>query len=85
MKRIVETSDGGFDAVLGKRIVFYCGVYIYAGEIVGVNDDHIEIDSAVLVYDTGAHSSREWTTAEDLPGPWRIMKQSIESWGAAKC
>ena len=85
MKRIVETSDGGFDAMLGEKVALFCGVYIYAGELAGVNADHLELWDARLVYETGDLSTGPWKDAQSLPGTWRVMRQSIESWGPAKC
>ena len=85
MKRIVETNDGGYDAMLGEKIVLFCGVYIYTGKLVGVNDDHLELDDAQLVYETGALATGPWKDAQDLPGRWRVTKHGVESWGAAKC
>ena len=85
MKRIVETSDAGFEAMLDKQICLFCGVYIYAGVLSGVNDDHLELLDAKIVYDTGNLSEGEWEDAQNLPSPWRVMRQAIESWGAAKC
>ncbi len=84
MKRIVETDDGGFSAMLGESIVLWCGVYIYTGELVGVNKDHLELADPKLVYDTGELNSKEWADAQSLPSPWRVMLQGIESWGAGK-
>ena len=85
MKRIVETEDGGFDAMLGEKICLFCGVYFYTGKLAGVNKDHLELEDPKLVYETGELSKNDWSDAQDLPNPWRVMKQSIESWGAAKC
>ena len=86
MKRIVETTDdAGFDAMLGEKVAVYCGVYIYTGTLAGVNDDHIELSPAKLVYETGELASGGWKDAQSLPGTWRVMKAGIESWGVAKC
>lgn len=85
MKRIIETSDSGFVAALGEKISVWCGVYIYAGVLAGVNDDHIELDDATLVYETGELTEGEWSDAQSLPGRWRVMRQGIESWGPSKC
>ena len=86
MKRIIETTnDGGFDAMLGEKVALFCGIYIYTGLLVGVNDDHLELDDPKLVYETGELASGEWKDAQYLPSPWRVMRQGIESWGAAKC
>ncbi len=86
MKRVVETEEmSGFEAVLGEKIVLFCSIYIYTGLLVGVNDDHLELDNAKLVYETGELTSGDWENAQKLLSPHRIMRQSIESWGAAKC
>ena len=87
MKRIIETNDGGFDAMMesGKNVLLICGGFFYAGKLVGVNDDHVELDNAVKVFETGPLDSGPWEDAQALPGRWRVMKASIESWGEAKC
>ena len=85
MKRVVETTDGGFDAVLGEKITLFCGVYIYTGTLSGVNENHLELEDARLVYETGELSTGPWKDAQVLPSPWRVMMQGIESWGPAKC
>ena len=85
MKRIVETPDGGFDALLGEKITLFCGGYIYTGVLAGVNTDHVELKDPKLVYETGELASGSWKDAQVLPSPWRVMRQSIESWGPAKC
>jgi len=85
MRRVVETNDGGFDAVLGEKITLYCGVYIYTGKLSGVNDDHLELTDPKLVYETGELASGEWKDAQPLLSPHRVMVRGIESWGPAKC
>lgn len=84
MKRIVETNDGGFDAVLGECITLYCGIYIYTGKLVGVNSDHIELDDPRLVYETGPLDTGDYKDAQRLLAPHRVMLNAIESWGPAK-
>ncbi len=85
MKRIVETADGGYEAMLGEKIFLMCGCYFYAGVLAGVNEDHLELEDAKIVYETGPWNQKGWSDAQSLPGTWRIMKQAIESWGKAKC
>jgi len=85
MKRIVETTDGGFTAVLGEKVTLFCGVYIYTGKLVGDNEDHVELTAPRLVYETGELAHGDWQEAQILPSPWRVMKNNIESWGPAKC
>ncbi len=85
MKRIVETTDGGFDAMLGEKITLYCGIYIYTGKLVGINEDHLELEEPQLIYETGELADGEWKLAQALLSPHRVMRQGIESWGPAKC
>lgn len=85
MKRIIETNDGGFDAMLGEKVTLFCGVYIYTGKLVGANSDHVELADPKLVYETGELASGSWKDAQALPSPWRVMRQAVESWGPAKC
>ena len=86
MKRLIEVDgESGFDAMLGEKVCLFCGVYIYTGNVVGVNDDHIELDEPQLVYETGELNNGEWKDSQPLPSPWRVMRQGLESWGPAKC
>jgi hypothetical protein len=84
MKRIVETSDGGFEALLGESIQVWCMVYIYSGTLAGVNDDHIELSDASVVYETGELGASSWKDAQGVDGTLRVMKSAIESWGPGK-
>ena len=85
MKRIVETEDGGFTALLGEKIALFCGVYIYTGTLEGINDNHLELTDPKLVYETGNLADGNWQDAQTLPSPWCVMRQAIESWGPSKC
>jgi hypothetical protein len=86
MKRIVQSEDGGFEAMLGEDIFLLCSTYFYVGKLVGVNEDHLELEEAKLVYETGPWGSAEWEDAQLLPGEvWRVMIDSVESWGKVKC
>jgi hypothetical protein len=84
MKRVVETTeDSGFEAMLGENIMVWCGVYIYSGKLTGVNEDHIELADAGVVYETGNLTDKGFQDRQPLPGEvWRVMKAGIESWGA---
>jgi len=87
MRRVIEDTDvrNGFDSMLGEKIVVFCTIYIYTGKLVGVNDDHIELDDAKIVYETGVLAEGEWKDAQCLLNPWKVMRGAIESWGPAKC
>ncbi len=85
MKRLIETEEGGLPAMLGENVCLFCGVYIYAGKLSGVNDTHVELTEAKLVYETGHLVEGGWKDAQKLPGTWRVMVAAIESWGGSKC
>lgn len=70
--------------MLGENILLLCGNYFYAGTLTGLNDDHVELSNAKLVYETGPWDSEQYQDAQPLPGLWRIQKSFIESWGPGK-
>ena len=85
MRRIIESDEGGFEAMLGEKVCLFCGLYHYTGVLAGVNADHLELSDPQLIFDTGELAGGKWEDADPLPSPWRVMRQSIESWGPAKC
>ena len=85
MKLLVKEESGeGLEFFYGKTITLFCGVYIYTGELVGINDTCVKLDNAKIVYETGPLTSGSWKDAQALPGSWYVTRQSIESFGALK-
>lgn len=87
MKKVInvtEVENEGFDAFLGQKITVYCFGFIYTGILEGVNDKFIKLNGAKIVYDTGSHQSKDWQTAEPMPGSWYVMISAIESFGDFK-
>ena len=85
MKRIIESDEvSGFDALLGESITLFCLNYIYTGKLVGVNDTHLELSGASIVYETGGLCDSEWKDAQPLPHNWCVQLSAIESWGLLK-
>jgi len=84
MKKLIEVTDEGYEAFLGKRITLYCGIYIYTGTLVGVNDDFLKLEDAAIVYETGAHNTNEWADAQRMPNDWYVRINAVESFGAFK-
>lgn len=83
--RIEENKEEGFMALIGQRITVFCAVYIYTGELVGVNDSCIKLRNPAIVYETGAFSSKEWKDAQQLPHEFFYVQTSmIESFGVLK-
>lgn len=80
MKKLVEVVEGeGLEGFLGKRLTVWCLNYIYTGDLVGVNDDCIRLDNAMVVYETGPLTTKDWKDAQPLPHPCYVMMRCIES------
>ena len=85
MKVLVnEVENEGLVALMGKRVTLFCGVYIYTGKLVGVNDTCVKLEDAGIVYETGPFSDRKWKDCQTLPKEWYVTTQSIESFGELK-
>jgi hypothetical protein len=88
MKRIqevIQTQVDGLDKLLGENVEVYCLNYIYAGKLIGVNDQDICLGACVLVYETGTLSDHSgYTLVESFGVAERFIRKSvIESYGLA--
>lgn len=83
MKRIVETTEAsGLESLLGENVALWCECYIYAGKLVGVNDDCVVLADAKVVYETGPLADAGFEDAQPLPGDeWFVRIGKIESYG----
>jgi len=79
-----EVENEGLLSLMGKRVTLFCGVYIYTGTLVGVNDSCVKLSGAAVVYETGAFSNEDWKDAQNLPKDWYVTIASIESFGELK-
>lgn len=87
MKQLVkveEVAGEGFFALMGKTVTLFCMNYIYAGKLVGVNDEFIKLENAHIVYETGAFTDKKFKDAQKLNDEFYIQKTSIESFGVLK-
>ena len=85
MKMIVEIKDQeGLESLMGKNVTLFCQIYIYTGELIGVNDTCIKLRGAKIVYETGALDTLTWKDAQALPQDWYVQKNAIESFGILK-
>lgn len=87
MKKVVsvtEVEGEGLTALLGERITLFCLNYIYTGLLTGVNDTTVLLKDAVIVYETGELTSKDWKDAQKLPSDWYVQISSIESFGRLK-
>jgi hypothetical protein len=82
MKMIVtEVENEGLEALMGKRVTLFCGVYIYTGKLVGVNQH-----SASSWKTLGLSTRLVLSTDKNVEGlsvrcsnDWYVTTQSIES------
>jgi hypothetical protein len=85
MKVLVESKDDeGLIAFLGNKITIFCGVYIYTGVLVGVNNTCVKLSDAMLVFSTGKFSDKAWADVEAFPGDFYVQTTAIESFGVLK-
>jgi len=81
----ISPASIGLPELLGRQIVLFCGVYIYAGRLSAIGDTTVRIESASIVYDTGPLLNKTWADAQCLPGPhWWVSIAAIESFGPGK-
>ena len=90
MKMITNVEGEGLESLLGQRVTLYCGVYIYTGDLVGVNDRCVKLSNAGIVYETGPYFDKDgkfvkdWLDYQKLPNDWYVSTQAIESIGILK-
>lgn len=85
MKMVVtEVATEGLEGLLGQRVTLFCGVYIYSGKLIGVNDTCVKLEDAGIVYETGTFTDKKWKDYQPLPYDWYVATQSIESFGVLK-
>ena len=85
MKVLVETKEvekEGFLSLLGKNVEIFCGVYIYAGKLVGVNDTCVKLANPHLVYETGGFLDKKYKDAQPMGRTFHYVAATlIESFG----
>ncbi len=85
MKVLVETKEvekEGFLSLLGKNVEIFCGVYIYAGKLVGVYDTCVKLANPHLVYETGGFLDKKYKDAQSMGREFHYVASTlIESFG----
>lgn len=77
-----EVKEEGFMALLGKNIEVFCGIYIYAGKLVGVNDKCIKLANPHIVYETGGFLDKRYKDAQQMGREFHYIATGfIESYG----
>lgn len=82
MKKLVEVDEGeGLESLLGENVTLWCECYIYAGKLVGVNEQDVKLEKASIVYETGPLKESGFKDAQELPDIWYVRVARIESYG----
>lgn len=85
MKVLVETKEvqeEGFLSLLGKNVEVFCGNYIYAGKLIGVNTTCIKLANPHLVYETGGFLDKKYKDAQQMGREFHYLQVGfIESFG----
>ena len=83
MKVLVnEVENEGLEVLMGQTVTLWCGVYIYTGKLVGVNNTCVKLENAMIVYETGEFTTKKWKDAQPLGVDcWYVQTQAIESFG----
>ena len=85
MQVLVETrevKEEGFLSLLGKNVEIFCGVYIYAGKLVGVNSTCVKLANPHLVYETGGFLDKKYKDAQPMGREFHYVATTlIESFG----
>jgi|TARA_R110000787_G_scaffold3653_3_gene14191 hypothetical protein len=82
---IKQVESEGLKALMGETVTLFCGVYIYSGTLVGINDSCVKLEDAGIVYETGSFTEKKWKDKQNIPsGVWYVTTQSIESFGVLK-
>lgn len=85
MKVFVETkeiAEEGLESLLGQDVELFCGVYIYAGKLVGVNKTCVKLANPHIVYETGAFTDKKYKQAQHMNKEFHyVMMGLMESFG----
>ena len=84
LQEIKEETNEGFLSLIGQNVTLFCMNYIYAGKLVGVNDDQVKLSDAMIVYETGAFTESKWKDAQKLPNALYVRYSAVESYTILK-
>jgi hypothetical protein len=87
MKKLIkveEVAGEGFLALMGQTVTIFCMNYIYAGTLVGVNEEFVKLENAHIVYETGAFTEKKFKDAQKVSSELYVQKNSIESYAVTK-
>ena len=79
-----EVKEEGFLSLLGQNVEIFCGIYIYAGKLVGVNSTCIKLENPHIVYETGGFLDKKYKDAQPMGRKSHYISTGfIESFGAS--
>jgi hypothetical protein len=82
LQTVVENNEEGFLALIGKNVEVFCGIYIYAGKLVGVNATCNKLENPHLVYETGAFNDKKYKDAQAMNRTFHYISTGfVESFG----
>ena len=84
LAKAVEVSEEGLESLLGQTVTFFCAVYIYTGELEGVNSTCVKLKNPKIVYETGSFGEKNWKDAQALPHELYLQVGMIEAFGIVK-
>ena len=85
LMNVQEVKEEGFMALLGKNVEIFCGVYIYAGKLVGVNSTCVKLANPHLVYETGGFLDKKYKDAQPMGREFHYVATTlIESFGESR-
>jgi hypothetical protein len=82
LQNVVEVKEEGFLALIGKNVEVFCGIYIYAGKLVGVNTTCIKLENPHIVYETGGFLDKKYKDAQPMGRQFQYIAVGfVESFG----
>ncbi len=79
---ISEVEDEGMLALIGENVEIFCGIYIYAGMLVGVNDTCVKLQKPHVVFETGNFTDKTYKDAQPMGKEYHYIATGfIESFG----
>lgn len=83
-QKTVEVQGDGLESLLGEMVQLWCLNYIYSGKLVGVNTNDVVLENAVVVYETGKMTDKQFKFAEPVASKELFVRTAvIESYSLA--
>lgn len=80
----IEVSGDGLESLLGEVVQLWCLNYIYSGKLVGVNTNDVVLEDAVVVYETGKLTDKQFKVIERVSSKELFVRTAaIESYTLA--